>query len=526
MVFVASHCAPTAHLKIEKVHTPENWTRIQRIRRFAEDVDIDCVAEYDSLSGGQKRRALLAAALVSNPDLLLLDEPTNHLDIKTITWLEEYILKFCPTVLFVTHDRAFLKKLANRIIELDRGVLFDYHCSYDVFLQRKQAFLDAQEKEWSNFDKKLSEEEAWLRKGIKARRTRNEGRVKALLKMREERKERRNLQGKAKLEIGQEQKSGKIVINAKALSFSYSDNLIIEDFSALISRGDKIGILGPNGCGKTTLVNLLLGKLKSTTGKLKLGSNISLAFFDQMREQIDVDKTVHENVQPNGDTVFINGRSKHIIAYLQDFLFTPQRSRSPVSQLSGGERNRLLLAKLFIQPCNLLVMDEPTNDLDAETLELLEDLIVEFDGTVIIISHDRMFLNNTTSSLFVFKDTGGIVEITGGYEDWLKYKTKLEESLKPSKAKNKNDYKQQKANKQKTKLTFKEQKDMDELPGIIEAIELDIKNLHEDMAKPEIFKDSEKIKLAQTKLTELENKLKKSYDRWEEIEQEIENLSK
>ena len=509
-------------LKIERVHTPENWDRIQRIRRIAQDVGVNCTDQYDNLSGGQKRRTILAASLVSQPDLLLLDEPTNHLDIDTIIWMEEYILKFCPTVLFVTHDRAFLKKIATRIIELDRGILFDYHCSYETFLERKQAYLDAQEKEWADFDKKLSEEEEWLRKGIKARRTRNEGRVRALFKMREAKKERRLIQGKAKLEIGLEQKSGRIVIEADNLSFAYPDKSVINNFSTIISRGDKIGILGPNGCGKTTLVNLLIGRLKPASGTLKLGTNISLAFYDQMREEIDVNKSIHENVQPNGDTVFINGRSKHIIGYLQDFLFSPERSRSPVSQLSGGERNRLILAKLFTQPCNLLVMDEPTNDLDAETLELLEDLIVEFDGTVLIISHDRMFLNNTTSSLFVFKDSNEIIEITGGYDDWISYKAKIDEKAQAGKRENKINYKEQKSTKQKTKLTFKEQKELDELPDIIEGLESAIEKIHEEMSKPEFYLEPDKIKNANKKLEELEKSLRDSYKRWEEIE-EIKN---
>ena len=509
-------------LKIERVHTPENWDRIQRIRRIAQDVGVNCTDQYDNLSGGQKRRTILAASLVSQPDLLLLDEPTNHLDIDTIIWMEEYILKFCPTVLFVTHDRAFLKKIATRIIELDRGILFDYHCSYETFLERKQAYLDAQEKEWADFDKKLSEEEEWLRKGIKARRTRNEGRVRALFKMREAKKERRLIQGKAKLEIGLVQKSGRIVIEADNLSFAYPDKSVINNFSTIISRGDKIGILGPNGCGKTTLVNLLIGRLKPASGTLKLGTNISLAFYDQMREEIDINKSIHENVQPNGDTVNINGRSKHIIGYLQDFLFSPERSRSPVSQLSGGERNRLILAKLFTQPCNLLVMDEPTNDLDAETLELLEDLIVEFDGTVLIISHDRMFLNNTTSSLFVFKDSNEIIEITGGYDDWISYKAKIDEKAQAGKRENKINYKEQKSTKQKTKLTFKEQKELDELPDIIEGLESAIEKIHEEMSKPEFYLEPDKIKNANKKLEELEKSLRGSYKRWEEIE-EIKN---
>ncbi|MBN1525330.1 MAG: ATP-binding cassette domain-containing protein [Spirochaetales bacterium] len=506
---------------VKTVHTPENWTHIQQIIRIAQDLGIECKAEYESLSGGQKRRALLAAALVCKPDLLLLDEPTNHLDIKTITWLEEYILKFCPTVLFVTHDRAFLKRLATRIIELDRGLLFDYHCPYDIFLERKKAFLENQEKEWANFDKKLSEEEAWLRKGIRARRTRNEGRVKALLKMREERQARQSVQGKARLEIGRENKSGKIVIEAGEISFSYTETPVIHNFSTLITRGDKIGIVGPNGCGKTTLINLLLGKLTADTGSIKQGANLSVAFFDQMRSQIDPDKSVHENVLPNGDTVFINGKSKHILAYLQDFLFSPQRSRSPVSQLSGGERNRLLLAKLFTQPCNLLVMDEPTNDLDAETLELLEDLIVEFEGTALLISHDRMFLNNATTSLFVFQEDGYIAEITGGYDDWLLYEQNKKASAEVVKTTGKQKQPScQNVKKPKRKLTFYEQKELEAFPDKIDSLETEIASLHEYMADPACFTVPEKIKTAKLKLSELEKELAASYKRWEDLEAE------
>ncbi len=512
--------------KAEFVHTPQNFQDMQKIRRMAADLQVIPGQKYNNLSGGQKRRTLLAAALVTQPDLLLLDEPTNHIDVNSIIWLEEYILKFCPTVLFVTHDRSFLMRLATRIIELDRGDLFDYHCGYNEFLQRKQAYLEAQEKKWANFDRKLSEEEAWLRKGVKARRTRNEGRVKTLLKMREQRRERRQHQGTVTLEIDQLQKSGKNVIVAENISFAYDENTLIRDFSALISRGDKIGIIGANGCGKTTLLKLLLGDLQPVTGKVKLGTNLSIAFFDQMRGQIDPEKNLKENVQPNGDTVFINGRSKHIIAYLQDFLFTSERALSPVSHLSGGEVNRLLLAKLFTQPCNLLVMDEPTNDLDSETLELLEDMIVEFSGTVIIISHDRTFLDNSTGSLYVFQDKGPLVEITGGYYDWLTYQTAHQNGAVGKKIQSKeNQYKKQRKKRPKVKLTFKEQQQLDTLPGRIEELEAEVELIHQEMAKPEVYKKADAIKKLQSRLADCEVELSSSYSRWEELEEEKNRLN-
>ncbi|MBN1648261.1 MAG: ATP-binding cassette domain-containing protein [Spirochaetales bacterium] len=510
-------------LQPDRVHTPENWEVLQRIKRMAQELGLDCKSTYNSLSGGQKRRVLLAAAIVTRPDLLLLDEPTNHLDIRTISWLEEYIIQFCPTVLFVTHDRAFLKRLATRIVELDRGSLFDYHCSYDQFLERRQAWLEAQEKEWANFDRKLSEEEVWLRKGIRARRTRNEGRVKALWRMREERRQRRTLQGSAKLAIGQDKKSGKIVVEARNVSFAYDKTQLIKDFSLLINRGDKIGIVGANGCGKTTLVNLLIGKLVPSAGTVRTGANLSIVFFDQMRSKIDPDKTVQDNVAPNGETVTVNGKTRHIISYLQDFLFSADRARSPVAHLSGGECNRLLLAKMFTQPCNFLVMDEPTNDLDAETLELLEDLIVEFDGTALIISHDRMFLNNTTSGLLVFGTDGNISEITGGYDDWLACAAKNSGSgPAPSTVSEKGVYKKERT---KTRLSYNEQKELDGFPARIEQLEARIEELYRVMSDPLIFQDAERIRSARQQLEEAQNTLKESYRRWEALETEAEALA-
>ncbi len=404
------------HSEMERHHS---WSALEEIQKTTTLMQLEEDWDYNTLSGGQKRRVLLATALVSQPDLLLLDEPTNHLDIITIKWLEEYLVRQNITLLFVTHDRMLLKNLATRIIELDRGNLVDWSCDYETFLKRKQAVLDNEEKEWEKFDKKLSQEEIWIRKGIKARRTRNEGRVRELIKMRNERKQRRERLGTASIKMSTAQQSGKLVIEAQHLSFGYENQAILSDFSTTIMRGDKVGIIGPNGCGKTTLVRLLLGELEPHKGSVKHGTKLEIAYFDQMREQLDENKSIWENVHPHGDFITINGKQKHVVAYLQDFLFTPERTKTPVISLSGGERNRLCLARLFTQPANLLILDEPTNDLDAETLELLEELLNDFPGTLLLISHDRALLNNVVTSSIVFSEKQDPKEIIGGYDDWL-----------------------------------------------------------------------------------------------------------
>ncbi len=511
------------HSNLNNLHsdldTHNVWHAFEEIEKITSRMNIKTDWEYEQLSGGQKRRVFLASALVSEPDLLLLDEPTNHMDIETISWLEEYLLRYNITLLFVTHDRMLLKKLATRIIELDRGKLFDWACDYETFLQRKEAVLDAEEKERANFDKKMAQEEIWIRRGIKARRTRNEGRVRALLKMREERKKRRNRDGTVSMTLHDAQMSGKLVLEVDNLSYSYDAKPLIKDFNILITRGDKIGIIGPNGCGKTTLVSLLLDKRNPDSGVIKRGSNIQTAYFDQLREQLEEEKTVWENVLPNGNIVSVNGVNKHIISYLQDFLFTPERAKSPVKQLSGGERNRLLLAKLFTQPANLLVFDEPTNDLDAETLELLEELLVNFKGTVLLISHDRMFLNNVVTSVLVFSGDGEVKEYVGGYDDWLAQKMKKQpvENRAPNSIKRER-YKEEKRKKQKKKISFREKQELDKLPFLIESIEKEQSNIYVKMSDPDVYRDRAAIIILKERMAEIDQELPKLYERWEYLE--------
>ena len=511
----ADHAAFTnLHDELDAHHS---WSALDAIGKITSHMALDNDWDYATLSGGQKRRVLLAAALVSEPDVLLLDEPTNHLDIQTIAWMEEFLLRSGVTLLFVTHDRMLVKKLATRIIELDSGRLFDWSCDYETFLQRKQEALENQAKVWETFDKKMAEEEIWIRQGIKARRTRNEGRVKALLNMRAERKARRQKEGTASLKLANAQMSGKIVIEARGLTYSYDDAPLIRDCSTLIARGDKIGIIGPNGCGKTTLINLLLGTLAPQSGTVRPGTNLEITYFDQFREQIDERKSVWENVLPVGDFVSVDGKQTHIITYLQNFLFTPDRAKTPVCQLSGGERNRLLLARLFTKPANLLVLDEPTNDLDAETLELLEELLVNFTGTILLICHDRMFLNNVVTSTLVFSGNGSIEDYVGGYDDWVAQRPP--EPLQASGADKKARYKEERKAKQKKKLSFREKREVEELPVRIETLEAEQATLHADMAAPEFYRQPpEGIAAATQRLKELTDDISSAYERWEYLE--------
>ncbi|MFA6409453.1 MAG: ATP-binding cassette domain-containing protein [Gammaproteobacteria bacterium] len=482
----------------------ESWKQKHLIEEVLSRLNLNGAAEFENLSGGLKRRALLAKAIIAEPDLLLLDEPTNHLDIENILWLEQFFAKYNKTLLFVTHDRVFLEKIAARIIELDRGNLTNWNCDYRNYLERKQALLEAEEKENALFDKKLAEEERWIRQGIKARRTRNEGRVRELKQLRRERQERREQIGKVNLQLQQADKSGKIVIEAENVSYAYdNDKSIIKNFSTTILRGDKIGIIGPNGCGKTTLIQLLLGNLEPTSGQIKQGTQLQIAYFDQLRSQLNEEKTVRENVGGGSDSVTINGKEKHIIGYLQDFLFSPDRANSPVNQLSGGERNRLLLAKLFTKPSNVLVLDEPTNDLDIETLELLEDLLVEYPGTVLLVSHDRAFLNNIVTSTLVFERDDEISEYVGGYDDWLRQrpipieiKTEVE---KPQKN--------------------QDRRALEKILKRIEKVEKEQENLHQIMADPAFYqKSKEEISNTQQQLSAVEKKLEILYQEWEALE--------
>ncbi len=519
---LAAHPDPD-HTRLHQLHEQLDahraWSVLEEIAAITTRMSLDPDWDYAALSGGQKRRVLLAAALACEPDLLLLDEPTNHLDIDTIAWLEAYLLGMNKTLLFVTHDRMLLRRLATRIIEIDRGLIFDWSCDYDTFLERKQEALDAQEKEWERFDKKLAQEEVWIRQGIKARRHRNEGRVRALQKMRAERRARREKLETANLKLAEAQGSGTLVLEAKGVSYRYEDKPLIKDFDALITRGDKIGIIGPNGCGKTTLVRLLLGELAPQAGTIRQGTQLSITYFDQLRHQLDEDKTVWENVLPNGSTVNIDGKSKHIIGYLQDFLFTPERAKTRVRYLSGGERNRLLLAQLFTKPANLLVLDEPTNDLDSETLELLEELLVNFQGTLLLICHDRAFLDNVVTSTLVFTGEGTITEYVGGYNDWLEQRDK-ESATEPEKPKvdKKKLYKEARKANQPRRLTFKETKELESLPALIESLESELDALHNQLADPASYRDQENVVAAKKRLAELESQHTQAFERWEHLE--------
>ncbi|WP_432735199.1 ATP-binding cassette domain-containing protein [Maridesulfovibrio sp. FT414] len=502
------------------------WEALTTIEMVISRLSLNAEMRFETLSGGLKRRALLARALASNPDVLLLDEPTNHLDIDSIAWLEDFILKHIKTLIFITHDRMFLRRIATRIIELDRGNLADWSCDYDTFLKRKEDLLAAEEKNWSEFDKKLAREEVWIRQGIKARRTRNEGRVRALKQLREDRKLRRERTGKASIEIQEAARSGKVVAETVNASYSWGDAPVFKDLSTTIIRGDRVGIIGPNGAGKTTLIQVLLGNLLPDSGTVKLGTKLEICYFDQHREQLDPDKSVRDSVADGNDTVTINGRNKHVMGYLKDFLFSPDRANSPVSVLSGGERNRLLLARLFTRPSNLLVMDEPTNDLDAETLELLEDRIMEYPGTVIIVSHDRAFLNNVVTGTLAFEGNSVVQEYVGGYDDWVRQRPQLEAEARPKAAKPKA---QKSPDSRPEKLSYKEQREFEaleteilELPIRIEELETAIEEIQMQMSDPDFYKKSgEEMAAAQSKLESLEAEHETTFERWEEVEEKL-----
>jgi ATP-binding cassette subfamily F protein uup len=494
------------------------WELLTRIEDTLSRTGLDPGQQFADLSAGLKRRTLFARALVGQPDLLLLDEPTNHLDIDTIIWMEEFILRQVKTLLFITHDRAFLRKIAGRILELDRGRLVSYDCDYTTYLKRRQAALEAEETQNGVFDRKLSREEAWIRKGIKARRTRNQGRVRSLLKMREVYRARRRKIGNVRLQVQEAERTGKLVIEAREVGFSYGAAPIVKDFSIVIMRGDKVGIIGPNGVGKTTLLKILLKKTDPGTGAVRHGTNLEVVYFDQLRARLDEQKSVQENIAAGNDFIIYNGRKRHVISYLQDFLFSPERCRTPVFVLSGGEKNRLMLAKLFTRPANVLVLDEPTNDLDAETLELLEELIFEYRGTLLLVSHDRAFLNNVVTSTIVFEGRGQVREYVGGYDDWQSQRPRVATEAVPGKIDRKKARPRPRIRSPR-KLGYKQQREIQELPRKIEALESEQKELFAVMSDPSFYK-KEKDHIAGVKadLDRVEREIETAYRRWEELE--------
>jgi ATP-binding cassette subfamily F protein uup len=493
------------------------WTLTQRVETVLSRLALDAEADFPGLSGGLKRRVMLARALVSEPDLLLLDEPTNHLDIDAIAWLEEFLLGFSGTLLFITHDRAFLGRLATRIVELDRGRITSWPGSFDVYQRGKQAALDAEAQEQARFDKRLAQEEAWIRQGIKARRTRNEGRVRALEQMRRERLARREQQGRVRLQVQDGERSGRLVVEAEAVEFGYGERPIIRGLTTTILRGDKVGIIGPNGAGKTTLLRLLLGDLAPRGGRIRHGTKLEVAYFDQLRARLDGERTVMDNLEHGSDQVTVNSQARHVLSYLQEFLFTPDRARTPVKALSGGERSRLLLARLFLRPANLLVLDEPTNDLDMETLELLESRLVEYPGTVLLVSHDRAFLDHVVTSTLVLEGQGRVGEYVGGYSDWLRQRPAPAAAAPvpapaPAPAR-------EKPRGRPAKLSYRDKRELEALPGHIEALEREQAELLERLSDPGFYQGpAEDIAAATTRLEILEAELTDAYGRWEALE--------
>ncbi|MBK8162960.1 MAG: ATP-binding cassette domain-containing protein [Gammaproteobacteria bacterium] len=509
----------------QQIETRDGWNLAQQVETVLSRLDLPPDQAVNTCSGGVRRRVMLAQALVSAPDLLLLDEPTNHMDIKAIDWLEDYLLSFRGALIFITHDRTFLRRLATRLIELDRGRLTSFPGDYANYLRRKDEMLAAEEQANARFDRKLAEHEVWIRQGIKARRTRNEGRVNLLEQMRRERAGRIDAAGKASLAVDAGEASGRRVVDLRHVSFSYGGRCIVRDFSTSIVRGDRIGIMGPNGSGKSTLLKLILGELSPDSGDVVHGSRLQIAYFDQQRELLDPDKTVRDNISEGSDFVEVRGRPRHVVGYLKDFLFPPERIDAPVRILSGGERNRLLLARLFTKPANMLVLDEPTNDLDVDTLELLEDLLSDYDGTLLIVSHDRSFLDNLVTSTIMFEGGGHVSECVGGYEDWLRQRRPPPSpGVRPAADKTPRalpaaTHKAAATTPAKRKLSFAERRELEALPGRIEALEQEQRQLEQEAGSGEFYQqDKAAITAALARLEELGRELQLAYDRWESLD--------
>ncbi|MCV2402829.1 ATP-binding cassette domain-containing protein [Marinomonas sp. C2222] len=509
----------------------QGWDLEQRVNHMIQRLALPADKLMSELSGGWRRRVILAQALISNPDVLLLDEPTNHLDVPTIEWMEQQLQQFRGLILFITHDRRFLEKLANRIIELDRGNLISFSGNIHEFLIFKEKMLEEEERANALFDKRLAEEEVWIRQGIKARRTRNEGRVRALKAMRVERSERIGRQGNAKMAIETKEKSGKLVAEFTQVAHSFENKVILKPMDFIVNRGDRIGLIGPNGCGKSTFLKILLGNLEPESGKVRQGTKLNVAYFDQLREQLNPEQTVAENVGEGKDVIEINGHNKHVIGYLGDFLFPPERARTPIKALSGGERNRVLLAKLFTKPANLLIMDEPTNDLDVETLELLEELLMNYDGTLLLVSHDRSFLDNVVTSVVAFEGEGNVKEYVGGYQDWIRQGGKFpteSTSQTDTPAKKESSVKTEaqetkpapENSKPKVKLSYKLQREFENMPDVIAELEEEVASLHEITSSADFYSgDSAKVQETLEKLADKEQQLENTMERWLELEE-------
>lgn len=508
-----------------EMDTRDGWGLEARVSDLCQQFEMNPDASLATLSGGWLRKAALARALIAKPDILLLDEPTNHLDVAAIQWLEQFLLNFSGAIIFISHDRAFIRALASRIIDLDRGQLTSHPGNYQEYLDRKQKMLEDEQQHNALFDKKLAEEEVWIRQGIKARRTRNEGRVRALKALRRERAERVETLGKVDFNIEQSDRSGKLVFETKAVSCSFDGKTIIDKLDLLVMRGDRVALVGPNGVGKSTLIKLLLGDYKPQSGDIKRGTNLEVAYFDQHRIALDLEATVQDNVAEGKQEITQNGKTRHVLSYLQDFLFPPARARTPVKALSGGEKNRLLLAKLFARPSNLLILDEPTNDLDVETLELLEDILQQYQGTVLLVSHDREFVNNTVTSSLLFAGAGRIVEIAGGYDDVIAYQLRQQAIAAPAQKVTKSEQTVTEQTAATTvvnsskKLSYKDQRELEQLPALIEQLETELEALQTTVNNAEFFKqNAEYTQATLNQLQQTESKLAQAYARWEELD--------